>query len=110
MQIFFNKYLAICIPRFLHLWVQPTAGQILHPQLVESVDAKPTDVEAECAGPVYEKDLSICGWWHLGVGRGVLGTISCPLPQILREDCSFHLQLILLVRVYNILTKSLFSF
>ena len=41
-----------------------------------------------------------------GVGRGVLGTISCPLPQILREDYYFHLQLILLVRVYNIFKQS----
>ena len=43
-----------------------------------------------------------------GVGRGVLGTISCPLPQILREDYYFHLQLILLVRVYNIFKHSLY--
>ena len=39
------------------------------------------DIEAECAGPVYEKDLRICGWWPLGWRGGFLEASPAPTPD-----------------------------
>lgn len=65
---------------------------------------------------LWMQRLSVLGQFMRRTGASVDGGIwgrkrgswnhLLPLPQIPREDCYFHLQLILLVRVYNIFKQS----
>lgn len=93
-----------CIPGFLHLWIQPTAGLTFPPCLIESME--PVAPEAVCPRPFYQRTSSPRGRWDTGPPEA---TPAHPLLDTERQ-LSFHHQLILLVRLCNMWKESEMSF